>query len=221
VAAPDGTSVFFSADDNDWRADFLATGEPTMDAGLLGTDHLGLAQPFDHFDEAGLFYHSVLGLTQLTTEEYAAPFGLMRSRAFSTAQRTIRLALTVALLRRGEWAPAVVDPQHVAFTTADIFATAAAVARLGGPAMPVPDNYYADLVARFALPGDLVERLRRHGILYDRDSRGGELFHLYTPVYGGRVFFEILQRRGGYDGFGEANAPVRMAAHRHLRLSAS
>ncbi|WP_433731364.1 bifunctional sugar phosphate isomerase/epimerase/4-hydroxyphenylpyruvate dioxygenase family protein [Actinoplanes sp. CA-051413] len=222
VAAPDGTSVFFSADDNDWRADFLATGEqPTVDAGLRGTDHLGLAQPFDHFDEAGLFYHSVLGLTQLTTEEYAAPFGLMRSRAFSTAHRTIRLALTVALLRRGEWAPAVVDPQHVAFTTADIFATAAAVERLGGPAMPVPDNYYADLVARFALPGDLVERLRRHGILYDRDFRGGELFHLYTPVYGGRVFFEILQRQGGYDGFGEANAPVRMAAHRHLRLSAS
>ncbi len=221
VAAPDGTSVFFGRDD-DWRADFLPTGEEaTGGAGLGGTDHLGLAQPFDHFDEAGLFYRSVLGLTQLSSEEYAAPFGLMRSRAFTTTDRAVRLALTVALLRRGEWAPAVVDPQHVAFTTADVFATAAAVDRLGGTTMRVPDNYYADLVARFALPGPLVERLRRHGILYDRDQRGGELFHLYTPVYGGRVFFEILQRRGGYDGFGDANAPVRMAAHRHLRLSAS
>jgi 4-hydroxyphenylpyruvate dioxygenase len=35
------------------------------------------------------------------------------------------------------------------------------------------------------------------------------------------VFFEIVQRSGGYDGFGEANAPVRMAAHRHQRLAAS
>ncbi|MBE1489339.1 bifunctional sugar phosphate isomerase/epimerase/4-hydroxyphenylpyruvate dioxygenase family protein [Plantactinospora soyae] len=221
VAAPDGTSVFFSRDD-DWRADFLPTGEEFSGAaGLTVTDHLGLAQPFDHFDEAGLFYRSVLGLARLTTEEYAAPFGLMRSRAFTTPDRTVRLALTAALLRRGEWAPAVVDPQHVAFATADIFGTASAVDRLGGTTLPVPDNYYADLVARFALPTDLVERLRRYGILYDRDQHGGELLHLYTPVYGGRVFFEIVQRIGGYDGCGEANAPVRMAAHRHLRLSTS
>ena len=44
------------------------------------------------------------------TEEYAAPFGLMRSRAVANPDRTVRLALTVALLRRGEWAPAVADP---------------------------------------------------------------------------------------------------------------
>ncbi|MET0418719.1 MAG: TIM barrel protein [Actinoplanes sp.] len=206
--------------DDDWRGDFLATGDQaTGGAGLTGTDHLGLAQPFDHFDEAGLFYHSVLGLTRESTEEYAAPFGLMRSRAYVTADRSVRLALTVALLRRGDWAPAVVDPQHVAFTTGDIFATAAAVERLGGTTVPVPDNYYADLVARFALPEELVDRLRGHRILYDRDAHGGELFHLYTPVHGGRVFFEIVQRTGGYAGFGEANAPVRMAAHRHLRLT--
>ena len=220
VAAPDGTSVFFSRDDNDWRADFLPTGEEvSAGTGLTGTDHLGFAQPFDHFDEAGLFYRSVLGLTRLTTEEYAAPFGMMRSRAFLNAGRTVRILLTVSLLRRGGWAPGVVDPQHVSFTTPDVFASAAAVERLGGATMQVPDNYYADLVARFGLPADLIERLRRYGVLYDRDQHGGELFHLYTPVYGGRVFFEILQRGGGYDGFGEANAPVRMAAHRHLRLT--
>lgn len=220
ITAPDETSVFLSRDDNDWRGDFLDTGEePAGDAGLTGTDHLGLAQPFDHFDEAGLFYHSVLGLTGLPAEEYAAPFGLMRSRAYATANRSVRLLLTVALLRRGDWAPAVADPQHVAFTTDDIFATAEAIDGLGGATVPVPDNYYADLAARFLLPRVVIERLRRHGILYDRDAAGGELLHLYTPVYGGRVFFEIVQRRGDYDGFGAANAPVRMAAHRHLRLT--
>jgi 4-hydroxyphenylpyruvate dioxygenase len=222
VAAPDGTSVFFSRADHAWRDDFLPTGEhPGSGAGLQAVDHLGLAQPFDHFDEAGLFYSGVLGLTPSATEEYAAPFGLMRSRAYHSADRGVRLALTVALLRRGEWAPAVPDPQHVAFATADIVATAEAIAGLGGATMPVPANYYADLAARFALPESMVEQLRRHGILYDRDADGGELLHLYTPVHGGRVFFEIVQRRGGHDGYGEANAPVRMAAHRHLRLTAS
>ncbi|MFK3979045.1 bifunctional sugar phosphate isomerase/epimerase/4-hydroxyphenylpyruvate dioxygenase family protein [Micromonospora sp. NPDC050397] len=220
VAAPDGTSVFFSRVDDDWRADFLPTGSaPGAGTGLTGTDHVGLTQPFDHFDEAGLFYRSVLGLDRLATEEYAAPFGLMRSRAYANPERSVRLALTVALLRRGDWAPAVVEPQHVAFRTEDIFATTAAIVRLGGATLHVPDNYYADLVARFALPEPLAERLRRHGILYDRDQHGGELLHLYTPVYGGRVFFEIVQRVGGHDGFGETNAPVRMAAHRHLRLA--
>jgi 4-hydroxyphenylpyruvate dioxygenase len=219
VAAPDGTSVFFTSRGDAWRDDFLSTGDSAGDgAGLLAVDHVGLTQPFDHFDEAGLFYRGVLGLDRVTTEEYAAPFGLMRSRAYADAARSVRLALTVALLRRGEWAPAVAEPQHVAFTTRDIFATAAAI---GTPMLPVPDNYYDDLAARFALTDDLVDRLRRHGILYDRDASGGELFQLYTPIHGGRVFFEVVQRRGGYDGFGDANAPVRMAAHRHNRLDLS
>ena len=196
----------------------VAAGPVPPGAGLLTTDHLGLAQPFDHFDEAGLFYRSVLGLDHVAAEEYAAPFGLMRSRAVADPNRTVRLALTVALLRRGEWAPAVADPQHVAFTTSDIVATAAALTL---PVLPVPANYYDDLAARFALADDFVATLSRHGILYDRDVSGGELLHLYTPVLGGRVFFEIVERRGGYQRFGEPNAPVRMAAQRHRRLTAT
>jgi 4-hydroxyphenylpyruvate dioxygenase len=219
ITAPDGTSVFVTHPGDDWRADFLPTGaEPGPGTGLLAVDHLGLAQPFDHFDEAGLFYHSVLGLDHLATEEYAAPYGLMRSRAVANPARTVRVALTVALLRRGDWAPAVADPQHVAFTTADIIATAAA---LDLPALPVPDNYYDDLIARFDLEAGFVATLARHGILYDRDPAGHELLHLYTPVFGGRVFFEIVERRPGYDRFGEPNAPVRMAAQRHRRLTAT
>jgi 4-hydroxyphenylpyruvate dioxygenase len=31
---------------------------------------------------------------------------------------------------------------------------------------------------------------------------------------GPSLFFEVLERRGGYQGYGAANSPVRMAAHR-------
>jgi 4-hydroxyphenylpyruvate dioxygenase len=34
------------------------------------------------------------------------------------------------------------------------------------------------------------------------------------------VFFEVVQRVGGYSGYGEVNAPVRMAAHRWQRTRA-
>ena len=33
------------------------------------------------------------------------------------------------------------------------------------------------------------------------------------------MFFEVVQRIGGYAGYGEVNAPVRMAAHRRQRAS--
>jgi 4-hydroxyphenylpyruvate dioxygenase len=55
----------------------------------------------------------------------------------------------------------------------------------------------------------LSRSARRFGILYDRDEAGGELFHLYTGMLGHRLFLEVVQRVGGYDGYGQVNAPVR------------
>ena len=53
-------------------------------------------------------------------------------------------------------------------------------------------------------------------MLRDRDEHG-ELLHFYTRIMGDRVFFEVVQRIGGYTGYGAANSPVRMAAHRRVR----
>ena len=60
--------------------------------------------------------------------------------------------------------------------------------------------------------------MRELNVLLDRDEHG-EFLHFYTEVLGGRVFFEVVQRVGGYAGYGEVNAPVRMAAHRRLRAA--
>ena len=54
-------------------------------------------------------------------------------------------------------------------------------------------------------------------MLYDRDDTGGEFRHFYTRTVGA-VFFELVQRDGGYDGYGAAGAPVRLAAQ-HLASS--
>ena len=218
IAAPDGTSVFFCDESGSWRDDFAPTGEQPGGCGLTGIDHVALTQPFDHFDEAALFYRSVLDLRPGSPAEFAAPFGLVRSQAVADPARSALVVLSVALLRRGDWAPGVSAPQHVAFRTDDIFATAREMADRGAPALAVPDNYYDDLDARLAPPAEQLDAMRRHGVLHDRDEHG-EFLHFYTEVLGDRVFFEVVQRTGGYAGYGVANAPVRMAAHRELRAA--
>lgn len=220
VAAPDGTSVFFcqpSAESSGWLSDFTPTPAEGSGAGITGIDHVALTQPFDHFDEAALFYRCVLGLRNQHSSEVAAPFGLVRNLAVADQARGVRICLSVSVLRRGtEWQPRVTDPQHVAFATDDLLATARAARAAGAPLLDVPNNYYDDLDARLAPPPALLTSLRELGVLLDRDA-GGEFLHFYTEVLGGRVFFEVVQRIGGYDGYGETNAPIRMAAHRRQR----
>ncbi len=224
VAAPDGTEVFFlhtrAGDPTGWLADFTPTGADAAagaGVGITGVDHVALTQPFDRFDEAALFYRAVLGLRAQHSSEVAAPFGLVRNRAVTDPAQSTRLCLSVSVLRRGsEWQPGVPDPQHVAFATDDILATARAARAAGAPLVEVPDNYYDDLDARLAPPPELLAALRELGVLLDRDATG-EFLHFYTDVLGGRVFFEVVQRIGGYAGYGEVNAPIRMAAHRRQR----
>ncbi len=219
VTAPDGTTLRFcdSAGHKTWTSQFDKAAEDVdCGTGLTRIDHVALTQPFDYFDEAALFYRAVLGLAPATDTEFAAPFGLVRGRAVSDPSGRFRIALQRTLLSRGEWAPAVPDPQHVAFATSDIFATTRALRERGAPMLKVSNNYYDDLDARFALDPGLIDAMREFGILYDREE-GGEFYHLYTPVQGSRVFFEVVQRVGSYSSYGSANAAVRMTAQRDER----
>jgi 4-hydroxyphenylpyruvate dioxygenase len=220
VAAPDGTSVFFCQTDNEGRAGWLgdfrlpAPAHPGDRPLLTAVDHVALSQPFDYFDEAALFYRSLLGMHPQASQEVASPYGLVRSRAVCSAGGGVRLVLNVPLLGGGRL-PETAAYQHVAFACPDIFAAAQAVRSAGIPTLPVPGNYYDDLAARFDLDAAATGPLRELGVLYDRDSRGGEFLHFYTLMLGQRLFFEIVQRRGGYDGYGAPNPPVRMAAQLH------
>jgi 4-hydroxyphenylpyruvate dioxygenase len=221
VAAPDGTSVFFCrTDPGGWLGDFVPVPVPDSHvSGCLSTvDYVGLSQPAHTFDEAALFYQSVLGLRQRDSEEVADPYGLLRRRAMTSAGGGVRFLLTVPALGGGK-RPETAEFEHVAFACPDIFAAAvdARVRRL--PILPVPDNYYDDLLARVDLDEDLVAAMREYHVLYDRDGVG-EFFHFSTGMLGRRMFFEIVQRVGGYDGYGTPNTSVRMAAqYRHTALA--
>ena len=213
VAAPDGTEVFYddSARGQDgWTSEFLE-GFGEAEGLLTGIDHVNLVQPWETFDEAVLFYRSVLGLQAVASTEVASPVGLVRSQVVRSGDGRVRLALNVAPAAH---AAAERQVQHVAFSSSDVLEVARRSRRRGMPALPVPRNYYEDLAARFDLPRELLEQLREQGVLYDRDA-DGEFLHFYTRTVG-RVFFEVVERRGGYEGYGAPNAPVRLAAQFQL-----
>ncbi|MBZ3905079.1 bifunctional sugar phosphate isomerase/epimerase/4-hydroxyphenylpyruvate dioxygenase family protein [Streptomyces griseiscabiei] len=210
VAAPDGTELFFCATDRpelpSWTADFRPVAHTGAGSHVRRVDHLALTQPWHQFDEAALFHRTVLGLHARDSVDVADPYGLFRSRPVTSEDGGVRIALSVG--------PAPTDTparaQHIAFTTDDVVAAARAVRAAGGRLLAVPANYYDDLAARFEFADGELETYRALGILYDRDP-DGEFRHCYTETVG-RVFFELVQRDGGYKGYGAQNAPVRLAA---------
>jgi 4-hydroxyphenylpyruvate dioxygenase len=113
--------------------------------------------------------------------------------------------------------------QHIAFDTADVFAAAEAAKANGLAMLEISRNYYDDLEARFGLDRALVDRMAALNILYDRadDGEGGEAeyFQFYSRAFAKRVFFEVVERRR-YDGYGAANAVIRLAAQARFKVDA-
>ncbi|WP_030325755.1 sugar phosphate isomerase/epimerase and 4-hydroxyphenylpyruvate domain-containing protein [Streptomyces sp. NRRL B-3229] len=215
IAAPDGTEVLFCATGRpelpSWTDDFARTAD-SAPAGRTAIDHLAFTQPWHHFDEAVLFHRTVLGLSPHDTVELADPYGLFRSRALSASSAADgpRLVLNLAPSPEEDGGTRA---RHVAFAVDDLVAAVRGFRAAGARLLQIPANYYDDLEARFDFPEGELETFRELGILYDRDEQGGEFRHCYTETVG-QVFFEFVQRSGGYRGFGAANAPVRLAAQR-------
>ena len=61
----------------------------------------------------------------------------------------------------------------------------------------------------------MLSALKAGNILYDEDAKGA-FFQFYSRPYAGGMFFEIVERRGGYAGYGAPNAPFRIAAQKRL-----
>jgi len=215
--APDGTEVFLVDDSAAWTQEFTVGREkptaPSIQA-ITHIDHVNLAQDWQHFDEAVLFYESTLSLAAQTSMDVPGPSGLVRSQVVRTQDGRVRLALNIAPLAVERARETVEYPQHVAFSCTDLVAVARQARERGLAFMPVPPNYYEDIDARFELDPEFLGTLKELDLLFDRDDRG-QFLHFYTETVGS-MFLEVVQRLGDYDGYGAPNAPVRLAAQ-HLR----
>jgi len=215
IRAPDGTLIYLVRIGSDiWSDDFhLTAAPPSRLPPLAGIDHVVQALAPSHVDGFVLFWRAVFGLQADPVWELPDPFGIVRSRTLCAANRSIRLPLNVSESRhtttgRFVSAHAGAGVHHIAFATPDI----AAAASPDAPMLDVSENYYDDLAARFELDDGDLEALQRRNLFYDRDTQGGTFLHAYTHSFQDRFFFELVERRCGYDQYGAPNAAVRMAA---------
>jgi 4-hydroxyphenylpyruvate dioxygenase len=194
--------------------------EVAPDLGLLRIDHVAQVVSEAELVSWVLYYRAILGLKPDERTDLPDPHGMIVSRAMTNQDRTLRIALNASQAERTAagrfmYRTAGAGAQHIAFGCRDIFAAAAALPT--ELKLPVPENYYEDLAARFDLDGQAIARMRDLSVMYDRIG-AGEFFQVFTRSING-VFFEIIERRD-YDRYGEANAPARLAAQAVLDESA-
>ena len=218
VCAPDGSLIYLiEVGDDIYTRDFHLRANLTPRDDYQGIDHLALGMEADSRDNWIIFFRSVFGFILEHEQTLPDPYGLVRSLAVRSPQGDIRLALNISQSRATQIARSVAcyqgaGLQHAAFACRDLPATLASLPQIAVEALPIPANYYDDLLARFGEDAQ-VNLLKNHQILYDRDGDGGEFLHLYTrPFSAGRFFFELTERRNGYALYGAVNAAVRLSA---------
>jgi 4-hydroxyphenylpyruvate dioxygenase len=230
VRAPDGSLIYLvepaEPGQSIYDSDFTINPTTPVTGGLQRIDHMAMALPADSLDSWVLFYKTVLDFEADDEVVLPDPYGLVKSRALRSRCSTVRLPLNISENRNTAISHALSSYRgsgvhHIAFDCEDIFVQVARAKEAGVQLLDIPLNYYDDLAARFDFDDEFLSELAYYNVLYDRDAQGGELFHVYTEAFDDRFFFEILQRKNGYAGYGAANVAVRLAAMAKSRSGSS
>lgn len=190
----------------------------SCDSVLKRIDHIVQSVSNTDYLSVSFFYKSIFNFDITATQEVPDVHGLVTSRVASNANGRIQIPINMTEARHASPERFIqkshgAGVQQIAFECEDIFLAAR---KLGlNQALPVPENYYREIQGKFGVAKELLTRLKQHNILYDENDDGA-FFHFYTREVQG-VFFEVVQRIGGYKGFGEPNAHIRFAAQDEIR----
>ena len=222
-----GSVIHFIDEQSDlhrvWDIEFepVARTQAVQPAGLRRIDHVAQTMRYDEMQSWLLYYLSTFEMSKTPIVNVADPSGIVRSQAIESPEGEVRLNLNGAADAQTLAGSFVsgrpgAGVQHIAFQTDDIFETSAQLKDAGFVRLAMPRNYYADTQATFGLDDATIATLQDHNILYDQDE-GGSYFQLYGQTIFDGFFFEIVQRKGRYTGYGARNAPIRLAAQTQTR----
>ncbi len=179
--------------------------------GLTGIDHLTHNVHRGRMDAWSDFYQRIFNFRELKYFDIEGKLTGLKSRAMVSPCGKIRIPINESADDKSqieEFLHAYKGEgiQHIALTTADVYATVESMRQANVVFLDTPDTYYEGVDARLPGHGEDVERLRRNHILIDGapTAEGGRLLQIFTETVIGPIFFEIIQRKGD-EGFGEGN----------------
>jgi len=183
-------------------------------AGLLEVDHLTHNVYAGRMDVWAQFYGKLFGFREVRYFDIQGRKTGLTSRALASPCGKIRIPINEPSDRKSqiqEYLDAYHGEgiQHIALSTADIFATVESLRGRGVRFLDTPESYYDRVDARVRDHGEDLARLRANRILIDgegvdKDRHEDKLLQIFTETVIGPIFFEIIQRKGN-DGFGEGN----------------
>lgn len=202
-----------------WQIEFDADAE-VAGAGLTHIDHIAQTMSYEDMLSWSLFYTTLFDMNKAPMFDVIDPDGLVRSQAIVGADGAVRITLNGADTHRTLAGAFLAESfgasvQHLAFATSGIFETLDALTERGFRTLPISENYYDDLAARFDLPSALIGKMKAANVLYDEEN-GAPFFQSYSLTLSGKIFVEIVQRSLGYQGYGAPNAPFRIASQKRF-----
>ena len=210
-----------------WDIEFepVAKTEARPPAGLRRIDHVAQTMRYEEMQSWLLYYCSTFEMERSSVVDVSDPLGIVHSQVIESPEGEVRLNLNGAVGQRtfaGSFLAEHVGAgvQHIALLTDDIFETSERLKEAGFPRLTISPNYYADLRSLFGLEDALIEKLQSANILYDR-MQNAEYFQIYSQSIFTGFFFEIIERRHGYAGYGARNAPFRLAAQTQYHREAT
>ena len=192
-----------------------ASPVPTRPVGLQFIDHVVGNQGDGEMEEIASWYESILGFHRIWTvddKDVSTEFTALRSVVVANENEFIKMPINEpADGKKKSQIQEYVEcnygagVQHLALYTEDIVATIDDLKSRGVEFLEVPDTYYETLAERVGEINEDIERLRRYGILVDRDDKG-YLLQLFTKPVQDRptLFYEFIQRKGARS-FGKGN----------------
>ena len=166
----------------------------------------------EHMDEWVDFYGRVFGFEQTRHFDIKTGKSALMSKVVGPTEGYVRLPINEPSSSNSqiqEFLDEYNGPgvQHIALLTSDIITTVRTMRERGMDFLDVPASYYEMMPQRV---GEIKEdhgHLKDLRILVDRDREDGYLLQLFSkPIFDRpTLFYEVIQRRGNSDGFGEGN----------------
>jgi 4-hydroxyphenylpyruvate dioxygenase len=208
-----------------WDIEFKPTkiDEVKQPAGLRRIDHVAQTMRYDEMQSWLLYYTSTFEMQKTSIVDVVDPSGVVASQAIRSPEGEVRLNLNGVEGSNTIGGNFLADSvgagvQHIAFLTDDIFETSNLLAEAKFQRLEISPNYYSNLHNEFGLSVELVQQLKSGNILYSQHD-DGEYFQIYSQSIFNGLFFEVVERRNRYDGYGAENAPIRLAAQSQIKLN--